>query len=119
MPVRRRTALALGCLALLAGAPGCGDDGPAGPTELPLRFDASGLVADAPLRLRSGEEAVLEVTVEDGRPHGLTVEGAPRRLRLVVLPGETKALELGALPAGTYRVAPDGAQPPLPLVVSP
>jgi hypothetical protein len=121
-------------VALLGGAAGCGEDGrPSGratttaaqpgdfrsgtSTLLLVTFTRDGVTPDDPLRARSGATISLTVTSGDGRPHGLTVENAPRRPRAVVRPGGSTTIDLGVLPDGRYRLAPDGAEDPLTLVV--
>ncbi|WP_372789781.1 hypothetical protein [Paraconexibacter sp.] len=118
--------LSLSVIALALGA--CGDDAPATPdADASLVFSTSGLAVAEPasaatsgtLRFPAGTDLTITVASQDGRPHGLTLEGAPRRARVVLRPGERKPLKLGVLAAGTYRLAPDGAGDPVPLVIAP
>ncbi len=91
-----------------------------------LAFGSDGLAIIAPptatpdtVRFAAGADITLTVASTDARPHGLTVEGAPQRVRVVLRPGEEKSVVLRGLPTGTYLLAPDGAADPLKLVVTP
>lgn len=114
--MRQRHVVVLLLLAALA-LPACGDDdtGTAG-TTVDVVFGADGMTV-SPTSVDSGTDVTLGVSSQDGRPHGVTLDGAPTPVRVVVLPGETKRTAAGELPDGTYRVAPDGATEPVPLVV--
>jgi len=121
MRTRRAVTVSLVLVAVGTGT-GCGDDeqptsSGAGEDSVVLTFTKDGLTAQTPLRIESGARIGLSIRSLDGRPHGLTVENAPRRPRVVVLPGKTNTIDLGVLPDGRYRLAPDGAQDPLTLVV--
>ncbi|PTL58846.1 hypothetical protein C7Y72_03855 [Paraconexibacter algicola] len=116
--VLQRLALLVLALPALA-ATGCGDDEPvpAG-TTVDVVFAADGLQV-TPTTVPSGEDVTLRVSAQDGRPHGVTLDGAPTTVRIVVKPGETRQTPAGELPDGTYRVAPDGATEPVPVTVGP
>jgi hypothetical protein len=112
----RRPTLVIFVLAALA-LPACGDDdtAPAG-TTVDVVFGADGMTV-TPTTVPSGADVTLAVASQDGRPHGVTLDGAPTPVRVVVKPGETQRTAAGELPDGTYRVAPDGATEPVPITV--
>lgn len=114
--MRQRHSVLLLLLAALA-LPACGsdDDGPAG-TTVDVVFGADGMTV-TPTTVDSGADVTLSVSSQDGRPHGVTLDGSPTPVRVVVIPGETKSAAAGELPDGTYRVAPDGATEPVPVTV--
>jgi hypothetical protein len=103
-------------LALTACGGDDGDDAAPPATEIQVVFGAEGM-AVTPTTVPSGHEVSLSVSAQDGRPHGVTLVGAPTQTRVVVKPGETRKTPAGALPDGTYRVAPDGATEPVPVTV--
>lgn len=113
--LRRAAPLLLAVLTLALAA--CGDDetGPSG-TTVDVVFGADGMTV-TPTAVPGGADVTLRVAAQDGRPHGVTLDGAPTPTRVVVKPGETKQTAAGELPDGTYRVAPDGATEPVTLTV--
>ncbi|UTI65698.1 cupredoxin domain-containing protein [Paraconexibacter antarcticus] len=78
-------------------------DGALGPARLVVRPRGSALR--------------LVLVAADGHPHGVVTDVGGRRVRLVVAPGATRQATVAAPRPGRYRVVPDGAAPPVLLVV--
>lgn len=116
--------LPAGCGGSGAGGGTTAGTAPAAPAEPPVprvsfTFGTGGISPD-PARVRADASGRLELALVsgDGLPHAAAITVAGRRTRIVVPPGGTQRRLLSGVRPGRYRLVPDGAAEPVPLIVA-
>lgn len=81
-------------------------------------FGPRGITPD-PARVTANAAGQLDLALvsADGRPHAAAITVAGRRTRIVVFPGAAQRRRLSSVRPGRYRLVPDGAADPVPLLV--